>query len=57
MKAKKNVDLVARIRENAKTFTRLEYVKVRGHAGVVENERCDALANAAIEAARRSGRA
>jgi ribonuclease HI len=57
MKAKKNVELVARIRGKAKTFSRLEYVKVRGHAGVAENERCDALATGAIEAARKSGRA
>ena len=57
MKAKKNVELIARIRGKAKTYSRLEYVKVRGHAGVVENERCDELANDAIAAARKSGRA
>jgi len=56
MKAKKNVELVARIRGKAKTFSRLEYVKVRGHAGVAENERCDVLANDAIAAARKTGR-
>lgn len=56
MKAKKNVELIARIRSKAKTFSRLEYVKVRGHAGVAENERCDVLANAAIAAARKTGR-
>ena len=56
MKAKKNVELVARIRGLARKFSRLEFVKVRGHAGVVENERCDVLANAAIDAARRLGR-
>jgi ribonuclease HI len=53
-KAKKNVDLVARIREKARRFPHLRFVKVAGHAGVPENERCDALATQAI--ARRTGR-
>src|SRR5262249_26293011 len=56
MKAKKNVELVARIRGKARTFSRPESVQVRGHAGVVENERCDVLANDAIAAARKLGR-
>jgi ribonuclease HI len=47
-KAKKNVELVAELREVARAFPRLELVKVAGHAGVPENERCDQLANAAV---------
>jgi len=29
-------------------FKRLVFVKVEGHAGVAENERCDELARAAV---------
>lgn len=50
-KAKKNVDLVAELRRVAAGFPRLKLVKVLGHSGVSENERCDQLATAA--AARR----
>ncbi|HLU68373.1 MAG TPA: ribonuclease H [Kofleriaceae bacterium] len=50
-KAKKNVELVAELRRLAASFPRLRLVKVPGHAGVPENERCDQLATAA--AARR----
>jgi ribonuclease HI len=53
MKAKKNVDLIARIRAKANAFPHLTFVKVRGHAGVAENERCDALATTAVARARR----
>jgi ribonuclease HI len=48
-KAKANVELVARIRALVATFSALRFVKVRGHAGVPENERCDELAREAIE--------
>ena len=48
-KAKANQDLVARLRKLASGFTGLTFVKVAGHAGVVENERCDELARRAIE--------
>jgi ribonuclease HI len=47
-KAKANQALVARLREQAAGFPRLELVKVPGHAGVPENERCDELAREAI---------
>ena len=47
-KAKANQDLVARIRARLKDFPRVEFVKVAGHAGVPENERCDELARQAI---------
>ncbi len=50
MKAKKNVELVDRIRAKARRFPHLRFVKVRGHAGVADNERCDALVGAAIAA-------
>src|SRR5262245_53980130 len=47
-KAKANVELVARIRALAAGFDDLRFVKVPGHAGVPENERCDELARTAI---------
>jgi ribonuclease HI len=48
-KAKANQELVARLRKLAATFSDLTFVKVAGHAGVPENERCDELARHAIE--------
>lgn len=47
-KAKANQELVARIRAVLPPFKRLVFVKVEGHAGVAENERCDELARAAV---------
>jgi len=47
-KAKANVALVDRIRKLAKQFPKLTFVKVAGHAGVPENERCDQLARDAV---------
>lgn len=47
-KAKANQELVARIRRRVAGVSRLEFVKVPGHAGVPENERCDELAREAI---------
>ena len=47
-KAKANQELVARIRALGATFRALRFVKVEGHAGVAENERCDELARDAI---------
>jgi len=49
-KAKANQELVARIRAQLAALGAgaVEFVKVRGHAGVPENERCDALARQAI---------
>ena len=47
-KAKANQDLVAKLRGVAKAFPDLHLVKVAGHAGVVENERCDQLAREAV---------
>jgi ribonuclease HI len=48
-KAKKNVELVARLRQLAAQFKDVRWVKVPGHSGVPENERCDVLARQAIE--------
>lgn len=49
-KAKANQDLVERIRRKLAAFpAAVAFVKVAGHAGVVENERCDELAREAVE--------
>jgi len=48
-KAKANADLVAKLRALVARFSDLELVKVKGHAGVPENERADELARLAIE--------
>jgi ribonuclease HI len=47
-KAKANQELIARLRRRLTEIPALEFVKVEGHAGVPENERCDELARAAI---------
>jgi ribonuclease HI len=47
-KAKANQELVEKMRALARRFRDLRLVKVAGHAGVAENERCDELARAAI---------
>src|SRR5262244_1793599 len=47
-KAKANRELVERIRALVERFPNLRFVKVAGHAGVAENERCDQLAREAI---------
>lgn len=51
-KAKANVELVAEIRAAIATFRDVRFVKVPGHAGVPENERCDELARNAITSRR-----
>ena len=48
-KAKANVELVARIRDLVAEFPAIRWVKVAGHAGVPENERCDELARMAVQ--------
>lgn len=47
-KAKKNAELVAWLRELCGQFPKLSFVKVKGHAGIPENERADELARLAI---------
>ena len=47
-KAKANQELVAEIRALLRAFPQVRFVKVAGHAGVPENERCDELARQAV---------
>lgn len=47
-KPKANVDLIQTIKERLTSFTQVRFIKVPGHAGIPENERCDALARGAI---------
>ena len=47
-KAKANQELIARMRRRLTGLPHIEFVKVSGHAGVPENERCDELARDAI---------
>lgn len=49
-KAKANQELVQRIRGKLTAYpAAVEFVKVAGHAGIPENERCDELARLAVE--------
>ncbi len=47
-KAKANQELVAELRAFLRNYRDLRMIKVEGHAGVAENERCDVLARQAI---------
>jgi ribonuclease HI len=47
-KAKANLDLIGKIREQMARFSHLELLKVRGHAGDEHNERADELATMAV---------
>ena len=47
-KAKANVDLIGEIKDRIRAFRDVQFVKVAGHAGIPENERCDQLARNAI---------
>ena len=51
-KAKANQELIARMRRRLATLPHVEFVKVAGHAGIPDNERCDELAREAIEGRR-----
>jgi ribonuclease HI len=51
-KAKANQELIARMRRRLAGLPNVEFVKVAGHAGVPDNERCDELAREAIEGRR-----
>ena len=48
-KAKANVELIVKMRALAAGFANLRFQWVRGHSGVVENERCDELAREAVK--------
>ena len=47
-RAKANQELVADLRQFLRPYSQIQMVKVEGHAGVPENERCDLLARQAI---------
>jgi ribonuclease HI len=47
-KAKATQELIARMRRRLATLPNVEFVKVAGHAGIPDNERCDELAREAI---------
>jgi ribonuclease HI len=53
-KPKKNVELIDELREVARSFSDLRFVKVAGHAGIPLNERVDQLAREAITRRRSS---
>jgi ribonuclease HI len=48
-KAKANTELIYRIQNAMKSFARLELRKVKGHAGIPENELVDELARNAAQ--------
>ncbi len=48
-KPKKNQDLITDIRSLMKNFKDLHFIKVKGHAGIKENEVADFLATSAIK--------
>lgn len=48
-KTKANKELILGLRDLAKSFDDLEFIKVKGHAGIPLNERADELAVLAIE--------
>lgn len=52
-KAKANQELIAEIKDRIAAFRDVRFVKVKGHSGIPENERCDQLATGAIRNARR----
>lgn len=48
-KARKNQDIIKSIKNTLLKFNDLKFIKVKGHAGHVENERADFLATSAIK--------
>ena len=54
-KAKANTELVAQVRAELKPFEDLQLIHVPGHAGVLLNERADALAVQAVKSGESSG--
>lgn len=50
-KAQKNMELIASIKKTMQGFKDLKLIKVKGHAGVTENETADFLATEAIRTA------
>ena len=56
-KAKANTELVAELRTLTKSFPKLQFVKVKGHSGIPENERADQLAVDAVKRAKEADEA
>jgi ribonuclease HI len=52
-KPKVNQELIAEIKQRLAAFRDVKFVKVKGHSGIPENERCDQLATGSIRTARR----
>ena len=50
-KPKKNTEIISAIRKQMAAFDDLKLVKVKGHRGVLENERADELATSAVRQA------
>lgn len=48
-KAKKNQGLIKAIQELIATFRDIQFIKVKGHSGMAENERADFLATTALQ--------
>jgi len=48
-KAKKNPELINRIKKTMTSFSNLKLVKIKGHAGHAGNERADSLATRAVK--------
>lgn len=47
-KAQKNKELIKSIQDLISSFTDIRFIKVKGHSGMIENERADTLATAAL---------
>ncbi len=47
-KAQKNKELIKSIQDLINSFPDIRFIKVKGHSGMLENERADSLATAAI---------
>lgn len=53
-KARKNQEIITSIKQMLSQFRDLEFIKVKGHAGIEGNEKADLLATSAIEEGKHS---